>query len=116
MADYTFDGSEGKPVDLSTAKTWTANYRASLPDPKNDTLAHFFGFAIIQKILAEPGCMGLRIYYGIDDNGKKQLMLVGADAQGDNLLPNATAQILQDENTIADFSYPCPSACPGNPL
>lgn len=116
MADYKFDGSEGKPIDLATAKAWAANYRATLPDPNKDTLAHFFGFTIIQKILAEPGCMGLRIYYGIDNLGKKQVMLVGADASGVNLLPTAMALDLNDENTIADVSFPCPSFCPPNPL
>jgi hypothetical protein len=115
---YTFNGTEGAPIELKTAKEWAANYRASLKDP-NDTVAHFFGFEIIEKILAEPGCIGIRIYYGINDKGEKQLMLIGADKAGDNLLPEEGMSLLGDGNTIADMSYPCPSYCPptgGNSL
>jgi hypothetical protein len=107
---YTFDGTEGKPLALATFKTWTADYKASLKDP-DTTLAHFFGFQIINKILAEKGCMGIRVYYGIDDAGEKQVMLVGAKENGDNLFPATDALNPNDPNTIADFSYPCPPYC-----
>ncbi len=113
--DYTFDGTEGAPIDLKIAKAWAANYRASLKDPK-DTVAHFFGFEIIQKILAEADCVGIRIYYGIDDKGEKQLLLVGADKSGENLLPEGEKALAGGGNIIADVSYPCPSYCPPNPL
>jgi hypothetical protein len=112
---YTFNGTEGAPIELKTAKEWAANYRASLKEPK-DTVAHFFGYDIIQKILAEPGCMGIRIYYGINDKGEKQLMLVGADKAGDNLLPEEGKQLVDGGNMIADVSLPCPSYCPTNTL
>ena len=108
---YTFDGSEGKPIDLATAQKWMANYRATLKDP-NDTLAHFFGFILIEQILAEPGCKGIRIYYALDDAGKKQLLLVGADSNGNNLWPKNTGPTDGGENIIVDASYPCPPYCP----
>lgn len=107
---YTFNGSEGQPIEYAVASQWAANYRASLKDP-NDTVAHFFGFEIIQRILREDGCMGIRIYYGIDDKGQKQLLLVGADENGNNLLPDVTAKSTGDGNIIADVSFPCPSYC-----
>lgn len=113
MAD--FNGSEGGPINLATAKKWAANYRATLKNP-DDTVAHYFGFEIIQKILREPGCVGLRIYYGIDDKGAKQLMIVGADAKGNNLLPSSVELKDGDDNTIADNSMPCPVFCPNNGL
>lgn len=108
---YTFDGSEGKPIDAATAQKWMANYKTSLKEP-NDTLAHFFGFSIIEQILGEPGCKGIRIYYGIDDAGKKQLLLIGADANGNNLWPDATAPAGGGGNIVADYSFPCPDYCP----
>ncbi|MBI3218426.1 MAG: hypothetical protein HYZ44_02845 [Bacteroidetes bacterium] len=110
---YTFNGTEGAPIELKTAKEWAANYRATLKDPKNDRVAHFFGFEIIQQILAEADCVGIRIYYGIDDKGEKQLMLVGADKSGENLLPTEEKALAGGGNIVADMSFPCPSYCPG---
>lgn len=115
---YTFDGKEGSPIDLSTAKTMVNNYKAKMKDP-NETVAHFFGFEIIQKILMQPGCMGIRIYYGLGDNCEKQLLLVGADKNGNNMLPRANVTgnaLMAEQNTVGDVSYPCPSYCPDNSL
>ena len=67
IADYTFDGSEGDPISLETVQLWTKNYRDGNP---NQTLAHFFGRDIINQILAEEGCVGIRLYYAIDDKGQ----------------------------------------------
>ena len=115
---YSFDGSEGDPIALEKARSWTANYREKNP---GSTEAHFFGLAIIKQILAEPGCVGIRMYYAIDDNGQKKIVLVGADANGDNLLPSPSSGVSlasfslfnddSNQNIVADFSFPCPSYC-----
>ena len=108
-AEYT--SAVGDPIDLATAKKWTSNYRNGLENPE-DRLAHYFGFEIIQQILNQEGCIGIRIYYGIDDQGNKQLMLVGVDSAGENLLPLAGGRTTDDEPIIADASFPCPNTCP----
>jgi hypothetical protein len=83
----------------------------------NDTLAHYFGGDIIRRVLNETGCVGIRIYYAIDDKGKKQVLIVGTDANGDNLLPaQGAAAKADDDPIIVDYSYPCPTICPRNPL
>jgi hypothetical protein len=81
----TFNGSEGGPIPLVIAKQWTANYRATI-NP-GETEAHYFGGDIIRRLLDEVGSVGIRMYYAIDDTGEKQLLLVGVDAEGNNLLP-----------------------------
>jgi hypothetical protein len=103
MAQYIYNGSGGAPIDLDTAKKWVANYRSTNP---GQIEAHFFGAQIINQILSEHDCMGIRIYYGIDDAGAKQVLLVGVDSNGNNLLPTGS------NNIIADFSWPCPPGCP----
>ncbi len=99
----------GDPISLETAKTWTANYRSKNPDAIK---AHFFGSEIIDKILTQSGCVGIRMYYAIDDNGGKQIVLVGVDSNGNNMEPATLELNLDDPNTIADISFPCPSFCP----
>jgi hypothetical protein len=109
-----FNGSEGDPIDLATAQNWTAHYRATTnPD---DIQAHFFGSEILRQLLDEPGCVGIRMYYAIDDDGSKKLLLVGVDSHGENLLPAANGKLDGGGNIIVDYSYPCPDYCPGNGL
>jgi hypothetical protein len=52
------------------------------------------------------------MYYAIDDHGGKQIILVGVDSNGNNMEPSTLELNLDDQNTIADISYPCPSFCP----
>lgn len=95
----SFNGTEGAPIELTKAAEWTANYRNS---PNAGTIkAHFFGRDILETILAQTDCMGIRIYYALDDAGVQQLVLVGADA-------NEKDQV---NGTIADYALPCPMYC-----
>ncbi len=93
-----FDGSEGEQISLSEGATLTSNYRNSNP---NGRLGHFIGKDILNAILAQTGCKGIRIYYGIDSSGKQELILVGADANQND----------QVSGIIADRSLPCPANC-----
>lgn len=114
----TFNESAGEPIPLATAKQWTANYRATIKP--GETEAHYFGAAIINRVLNEDRSVGLRIYYAIDGQGKKQLLLVGVDAEGNNLLPEdgAAANATTDDGgpIIVDNSLPCPQFCGNKPL
>lgn len=92
-----FDGTEGSEITLSEGATLTAEYRRL---NSGATKAHFIGKDLINDILAQSECMGIRIYYGIDENGDKQLVIVGADGNEDDIL-----------DIIADKSKPCPSYC-----
>ncbi|QOI98242.1 MAG: hypothetical protein HRU69_12435 [Flammeovirgaceae bacterium] len=110
-----YDGTDGGPIDLTTAKRWTANYRVKHP---GETEAHYFGRDLILRILAEGDCSGIRIYYAIDDKGNKQLLLVGTNSKGNNLLPQAGTAAGGEggDNQIGDVSFPCPPYCPDNKL
>ncbi len=96
-----FNGDEGKVVTLEDASVWTANYRKTIPD--GEIIGQFFGKNQLMKILEQKDCMGIRFYYGIGDDGKKNLIAVGAGS---------------DENDMADgiileFAFPCPPMCSG---
>jgi len=89
ISNYTFNGTEGDPITLDVASSWFVNYNT-----KNvqSATSHFFGSSVLKKILAVSGSMGIRIYYSIDDAGNKQLLLIGADSQGNDLLPKSGAK------------------------
>lgn len=80
-----FNGSEGKPIDLNTAAALTTKYRNSHP---NEVYSHFFGNAILQQLLQQPGCQGIRLYYGSDGTTSK-LVAVGANGEEDDQLGSA---------------------------
>ncbi len=100
----SFTGHEDHSISLATAAAWTKNYR-----DKNSgaTKGHFFGKDAINSILAQSGCVGIRLYYALDDAGAKQIILVGADANENDLY----------NGVLAERSIICPPMCGGgNPL
>lgn len=98
----SYNGTEGGPISLKEGGEMTANYRENNPD---QLLGHFFGKDILNEILAQEGCMGIRMYYGEDADGVKQLVIVGAQ---DN--ENDMTQL------VADGSRPCPPCGNSNAL
>jgi len=107
----SFNGTEGSSISAEITKSWIANYGNKSP---LSIQAHFFGFEIINQILAESGCMGIRIYYALNALSIQQLLLVGAYANGGSLLPASTigGRVSDGGNTVADASFPCPAYCP----
>lgn len=97
----SFDGTEGAEESRSKAETWTAAYRTANP---GETIAHFFGRDILEDILKQNNCKGIRIYYGLN-NGTKKLLLVGADANEDDLLGEG--------DIVANASVQCPTSTSG---
>lgn len=101
----TFTGSEDHDIPLSTAAEWTKNYRDSITT--GQTIAHYFGGDAIQDIIDQDSCVGLRIYYALDESGNKQLIITGVKANGDDLY----------QGKLAERSVTCPIDCSAaNPL
>ncbi|MCC6370743.1 MAG: hypothetical protein IT236_07060 [Bacteroidia bacterium] len=94
----TFTGHENHDIPLSEASAWTANYRNANPGQIN---GHYFGGDAIQNVLAQTGCVGLRMYYAINDEGVKQLIIVGVNADGNDLV----------NGLLLDRSVLCPPTC-----
>ncbi|MFA9219999.1 MAG: hypothetical protein ACEQSL_02310 [Sediminibacterium sp.] len=95
----TFTGNEGAVITLSDGSTMTADYRATIST--GDTIALAVGKNLLNSILQQTGCMGIRMYFALDEDGNKQLVLVGVDANGDDM----TAGV------IVDKLSPCPKTC-----
>lgn len=92
-----FNGTEGGEISLQTASAMTAEYRREHP---NERLGHFFGREIIERLLAQEGSVGIRMYYGINEEHERELVLVAADRDMNDLT-----------DLVADVSFPCPDAC-----
>lgn len=59
------------------------------------------GRNIIDAILAQPGCVGMRFYYGLNEEGQKTLVYVGLDADGKDLVKR-TVVMSNGDLAIAD--------------
>lgn len=94
----SFNGSEGSAISLETAAAITKKYRDENPDGVQSA---FYGREMLEALLAQPGSMGIRVYYGLNEDGSQELVLVSSDAdENDNL------------NLILDKAHKCPPRCP----
>lgn len=94
----SFTGDEDHTITLDQAAAWTKNYRGKSP---NEVQGHFFGRTAIKNILAQANCVGIRIYYALDEKGQKQLIVVGVTSEENDLYTGL----------LAERSNPCPPIC-----
>ena len=75
------------------------------PEQYENVGGHLFGLGEVMKLISQPGCHGIRIYYGLKKVKKKlhpQLMIVGVYKDGADMT---------DHTLILDASMPCPDYC-----
>ncbi|HNR18648.1 MAG TPA: hypothetical protein PKN75_07515 [Bacteroidia bacterium] len=101
----TLTGREDHNISLALAAEYTANYRRTIsPDEKK---GGYFGKDALLELLNQEGCVGFRYYYGIDEKGKKVLVLVGVNSEANDLV----------DGRLLERSWPCPHCCSvDNPL
>lgn len=125
-------------ITLEKARKMTRTFRDHrgqniIPGQIGDMIpiSETFDRAAIDALLAQPGCVSLRIYYGLDDNMKLHAVMVGVDANGRDILPidpsvtmmgaagttsgpsAATTTSPTDETgIILDEGIRCPPQCP----
>jgi hypothetical protein len=104
-----FDGSEGGPISLAQAKRWKKNWREKNPE---GIYAHYSGGDLMRKLLDQPGAVGLRLYYALDDEGNRQIFYVAVDAQGNDLVPSEKAKTTGADYMLLDATWGCPALCP----
>ena len=115
-------GKEGEQVSLREAAEWTKNFRAHNND--QPVIGRFFGRECLEQLLAVPEAMGIRAYFGRDKDGSLNLVLVAANKEGNDILPDADVDTANARTSgqdpqppIIELSRPCPPACGDqNPL
>lgn len=121
-------------ISLSNAVELTQRYRKAAPASEH---GGFFWADGIRGILAQPGCVGVRYYHGLDANGTYRIVLVGVDDQGNDMTGptytkamthaaksktsarSATAMLSAtgESALLLEHHWPCPPYCSsGSPL
>jgi hypothetical protein len=123
-------GDEGAAIDLELAATWTKNHRHRHPD---GIVSQFFGQKILKTILAQDGCLGIRIYYAnkehlsgwqkfwvsvgnffirvvANSDGEKRFVITGVVASGHDQLPGeAKKEVAAVSTDVKTFSLVAPT-------
>ncbi|MCB0297052.1 MAG: hypothetical protein KDG51_17840 [Calditrichaeota bacterium] len=86
-------------VSLAAAAQLTRRYRRSAGE--RAVIGGYFGKAALEKLLAQPECIGVRYYFGREDDGKPVIVLLGVDSAGRDLL----------DGVLLDLSMLCPPFC-----
>jgi hypothetical protein len=73
-----------------------------------------FERAAFDKVLAQPGCKGLRIYLGMDEALQVRALIVGVDGDDKDMLPSTDdpGAGKEEENIIIETGAICPPVCP----
>jgi hypothetical protein len=86
-------------ITLEQARALVKNHRRYAPPGSGR--CGYFDRAIINEILSQKGCSGIRVYYGKSDEGKTSLVLVGVTDGGQDIT----------DGVIADKHMDCPPHC-----
>jgi hypothetical protein len=100
-----YTGHENHSISLPDAAAMTQRFRNA--NPPGTIISEYFGADAINSILSQPGCVGIRLYYAMDDNSVQHHVISGVDANGDDLF----------NGVLADNGQTCPPNCATvNPL
>ncbi|HLN94864.1 MAG TPA: hypothetical protein VK183_04450 [Flavobacterium sp.] len=95
------DKTNNNVIPLKQAKEWAAKWQES-----NSLKAFLIQKDNIDSILAAGcGAVNFRGYLGLDDDGNPVFMLVGVDANGDDIIDE------REGCFVYDYNFPCPSHC-----
>jgi hypothetical protein len=96
-----FPHEKSHRITLDEAKEMCRGHRAAAGKEQAYLRAGAFGRAILDEILAQPGCTGVRIYLAKTKEASTTFVAVGVDADGRDL----------ESGVIAEDVWPCPPFC-----
>lgn len=98
----------GQDIGLQEGTAMINRYREL--HPEETITGHTVGRNIIEQILAQPNCAGINIYYALNHLGQRQLVFIGADQNGRNILEfskvNEKGQLQNYKGIVADRISP----------
>ena len=104
---------EPQRITLERAVDLTQRYRKSAPASEH---GGFFWADGIKELLEQPNVVGLRYYHGLDADGHYEIVLVGVDQSGRDVVKisrpkGARAARAAGDAVLLDMHYMCPPWC-----
>jgi hypothetical protein len=129
-------GREGAEIDIKVATDWTRNHRERNP---GGVISQFFGQELLERLLQQQDCIGLRFYYANSkpasgwqrfvnkcfprSEGQLHLIITGVNHFGQDQLPSSGTQIEtfalkttsaasggSTTGAVGEQSVPCPGS------
>ncbi len=101
----SFTGNEDHSISLALASEWTKNFRSTISE--GEKIGGYFSKSAIESVLNQEEAIGLRYYFGIDDNKQSVIILTGVNSKGNDLY----------NGILLERALPCPPDCAvANPL
>ncbi len=93
----------GEEIGLELGKRMINDYQTA---NSNDVFFYEIGRNIIDQILAQPGCAGIRFYNAYNEMGEKTLVYVGLDKKGKAIVEytcvNNEGMLASEKGIVAD--------------
>ena len=89
-------------IPLAAAAAMTKRFRDR--GGKGVETAQMFPREVFEQLLKNTKVHGIRFYYARNDDDKMQMVVVGVDAEGNDML---------SDGEIFDRGFPCPPICSG---
>ncbi len=93
-------------IPLKTAQEWSSRWKEAQREGTEAPITAFLIPGIdVTQVMNKRNVVDIRVYLGIDNNNTERLMIVGVDADGNDMIDEASGYY------IYDFSRPCPPYC-----
>jgi hypothetical protein len=93
----------GEEISHELGAQMVKDYQVANP---TDVKAYYIGRNIIDQILAQPGCVGVKFYNAYNEEGQKTLVYVGVDEFGKDIVAykvvNADGSFDSQQAIVAD--------------
>jgi len=102
----------GAAITREEAQKMISAWQIQEPDA---VFSFLYGRDIFDTMLSVPGCAGIRIFNGINQEQRQALVFVAVNAKGSNILQHSviTAEGMRiTAAPLADGGIPCPPFCP----
>lgn len=98
------DPARDHRISIDDAAAQTRAHRHGAPISKGDSGA--FNAAPVRELLDQRDCVGVRYYKGLNADGDATMILVGVDANGNDIT----------SGIVLDIVFLCPPVCPDGNL
>jgi hypothetical protein len=93
----------GEEIGKELGAQMISAYRTANP---SDVTSYYVGRNILEQIMAQPGCAGIKFYNAYNEIGQKTLVYVGVTAQGNDMLTvssiNVAGELNKEYGIVAD--------------
>ncbi len=98
----------GEDIGLELGNQMVKAFAVANP---NEVRSYTIGRNIIDQILAQPGCVGIKFYNAINEKGEKTLVYLGIDQSGKTILQHTSVNRFRitsatEKGIIADRAKP----------